>query len=283
VPSSSLFPRSPSQLTVIRHIVHHQQHPYQNPSKERQHSRLAHQMADEVKVPASPRVTLSGNLSIPPGAKGIVVFAHGSGSSRFSPRNRYVAGVMQEAGLATFLFDLLTPNEEEIDDVTRELRFNIPFLADRMVTVTKWLRANAATSELNVGYFGASTGGGAAIVAAARLKDDPLVKAVVSRGGRPDLARGSLRECQVPTLLLVGGRDGVVIGMNQDALEQLAAQGTLSSPSRAEAAKYPLLPSPNKGTQRRNLESFLEQPTCSRNRASWRRLPVMRVIGFASI
>lgn len=181
-------------------------------------------MTDEVKVKASPSVTLSGNLNIPPGAKGIVVFAHGSGSSRFSPRNRYVARVMQEAGLGTFLFDLLTPNEEEIDNVTRELRFNIPFLADRMVTVTKWLSGNDATSNLNVGYFGASTGGGAAIVAAARMKDDPRIKAVVSRGGRPDLARASLRECTVPTLLLVGGRDDVVIDMNQDALDQLAAK-----------------------------------------------------------
>jgi dienelactone hydrolase len=99
-----------------------------------------------------------------------------------------VARVMQEGGLGTFLFDLLTPKEEEIDDVTRELRFNIPFLADRMVTVTKWLRGTDATKDLNVGYFGASTGGGAAIVAAARLKGDPQVKAVVSRGGRPDLA-----------------------------------------------------------------------------------------------
>jgi dienelactone hydrolase len=182
-------------------------------------------MADEVKVETGPGVTLSGNLNIPSGAKGIVVFAHGSGSSRFSPRNRYVARVMQEGGLATFLFDLLTPPEEEIDDVTRELRFNIPFLADRMVTVTKWLRNNESTRNLNVGYFGASTGGGAAIVAAARLKDDPLVKAVVSRGGRPDLAGArSLRDCVVPTLLLVGGRDGPVIDMNKEALDLLSAK-----------------------------------------------------------
>ncbi len=105
-----------------------------------------------------------------------------------------MARVMQEGGLGTFLFDLLTPKEEEIDDVTRELRFNIPFLADRMVTVTKWLRGTDATKDLNVGYFGASTGGGAAIVAAARLKGDPQVKAVVSRGGRPDLAGSLMRE-----------------------------------------------------------------------------------------
>ncbi|ELR18618.1 phosphoribosyltransferase [Acanthamoeba castellanii str. Neff] len=176
-------------------------------------------MADEVKVEAAPGIFLSGNLNIPPGAKGIVVFAHGSGSGRF----RYVARVMQEGGLGTFLFDLLTPKEEEIDDVTRELRFNIPFLADRMVTVTKWLRGTDATKDLNVGYFGASTGGGAAIVAAARLKGDPQVQAVVSRGGRPDLAGKSLRDCIVPTLLLVGGWDGPVIDMNKDALDKLAA------------------------------------------------------------
>jgi len=181
-------------------------------------------MTDEVKVEAAPGVFLSGNLNVPPGAKGIVVFAHGSGSGRFSPRNRYVAKVMQEGGLGTFLFDLLTPKEEEIDDVTRELRFNIPFLADRMVTVTKWLRGIDATRDLNVGYFGASTGGGAAIVAAAQLKDDPQVKAVVSRGGRPDLAGRSLRDCVVPTLLLVGGWDGPVIDMNKDALNHLAAK-----------------------------------------------------------
>jgi dienelactone hydrolase len=181
-------------------------------------------MTDEVKVEAAPGVFLSGNLNVPPGAKGIVVFAHGSGSGRFSPRNRYVAKVMQEGGLGTFLFDLLTPREEEIDDVTRELRFNIPFLADRMVTVTKWLHGTDLTRDLHVGYFGASTGGGAAIVAAAQLKDDPQVKAVVSRGGRPDLAGRSLRDCVVPTLLLVGGWDGPVIDMNKDALRQLSAQ-----------------------------------------------------------
>jgi len=182
-------------------------------------------MTDEVKVEAAPGVFLSGNLNIPPGAKGIVVFAHGSGSGRFSPRNRYVARVMQEGGLGTFLFDLLTPKEEEIDDITRELRFNIPFLADRMVTVTKWLRTIDTTKDLNVGYFGASTGGGAAIVAAAQLKDDPQVKAVVSRGGRPDLAGGrALRDCVVPTLLLVGGWDGPVIDMNKDALSHLSAK-----------------------------------------------------------
>jgi len=189
-----------------------------------QQSRMS---SDEVEVETAPGVTLKGNLNVPPGAKGLVVFAHGSGSSRFSPRNRYVAKVLQEGGLSTFLFDLLTPREEEIDDITRELRFNIPFLADRMVRVTKWLEGNSATHGLNVGYFGASTGGGAAIVAAARLKDDHHVKAVVSRGGRPDLAGRSLRDCRVPTLLLVGGRDGPVIDMNKEALEQLRADGTL--------------------------------------------------------
>jgi putative phosphoribosyl transferase len=181
-------------------------------------------MSDEVRVEAAPGVFLSGNLNVPSGAQGIVVFAHGSGSGRFSPRNRYVAQVMQDGGLGTFLFDLLTPREEEIDDITRELRFNIPFLADRMVTVTNWLRKNEATKDLTIGYFGASTGGGAAIMAAAKLNHDPQVKAVVSRGGRPDLAGRSLRDCIVPTLLLVGGRDGPVIDMNKEAMEHLAAK-----------------------------------------------------------
>jgi len=183
-------------------------------------------MADkEVLVDAGGGVMLTGNLVVPHGAQGIVVFAHGSGSGRFSPRNRYVARTMQEGGLATFLFDLLTHREEQIDDITKELRFNIPFLAQRVVTVTKWLHDKDETKDLNVGYFGASTGGGAAIVAAAMLENDHKVKAVVSRGGRPDLAGDFyLKKCHVPTLLLVGGRDHEVIRMNESALAKLGAK-----------------------------------------------------------
>jgi len=180
---------------------------------------------EEVTVEVGKGVTLCGNLQVPEGARGIVVFVHGSGSGRFSPRNRYVARMMQEGGLATFLFDLLTHKEEQIDDITKELRFNIPFLAGRVVTVTKWLHENDRTKELNVGYFGASTGGGAAIVAAAKLQNDRHVTAVVSRGGRPDLAgTESLKNCLVPTLLLVGGYDDVVITLNSQAHTKLGAK-----------------------------------------------------------
>jgi len=183
----------------------------------------------EVVVQAG-NVFLPGTLRIPSGAKGIVIFVHGSGSSRFSPRNQYVARELEKGGLATLLFDLLTPSEEKLDDATGEWRFNIQFLADRVVFATEWLLAEAQKeivkdiNPLNFGYFGASTGGGAAIVAAAMLqkKFDPSpVKAVVSRGGRPDLARDALTIIKAPTLLLVGGNDHGVIELNEKAFAKM--------------------------------------------------------------
>ena len=163
--------------------------------------------------------TLEGNLTLPARAQGLVVFAHGSGSSRLSPRNRYVAGVLQEAGLGTLLFDLLTAREEAIDSITAELRFNIGFLAARLVAATDWVLKNRETSRLHLGYFGASTGAAAALVGAAERPQ--AIKAVVSRGGRPDLATDSLARVKAPTLLIVGGLDGQVIELNEQALAQL--------------------------------------------------------------
>jgi len=164
-------------------------------------------------------VTLEGSLALPEGATGVVLFAHGSGSSRHSPRNRYVAEVLQRSGLGTLLIDLLTREEEAIDVITAELRFDIGLLARRLIGATAWLKAEPATRELNVGYFGASTGGGAALVAAAERPNE--VKAVVSRGGRPDLAGPALARVQAPTLLIVGGDDAPVIEMNREAMAQM--------------------------------------------------------------
>jgi putative phosphoribosyl transferase len=163
--------------------------------------------------------TLEGSLVVPDEAIGIVLFAHGSGSSRFSPRNRYVARVLQEGGLATLLLDLLTPMEEAIDERTAQLRFDIGFLARRLVSATEWLVNEPATRHLRIGYFGASTGAAAALVAAAERPE--VVGAIVSRGGRPDLARAVLPRVKAPTLLIVGGSDPVVLDMNQEALDQL--------------------------------------------------------------
>lgn len=168
---------------------------------------------------------LQGDMTIPQGATGIVVFAHGSGSGRHSPRNRFVAGELQEAGLATLLFDLLTMEEERIDDRTREYRFDIALLAERLVQVTDWLTTADDTRGLHVGYFGASTGAGAALVAASERPD--AVRAVVSRGGRPDLAGPVLDRVKAPTLLIVGGLDAPVIRMNRDALAQLGVEKAL--------------------------------------------------------
>jgi putative phosphoribosyl transferase len=178
-----------------------------------------------VKVDAA-GVTLEGNLAVPDLARGIVVFAHGSGSSRHSPRNRYVASVLQEAGLATLLVDLLTLEEERIDVRTAHIRFDIDLLAARLVGCTAWLAQQPPTQELRVGYFGASTGGGAALVAAAERPDD--VGAVVSRGGRPDLAGEALPRVKAPTLLIVGGNDTPVIKMNREALALLQCEKQLS-------------------------------------------------------
>jgi putative phosphoribosyl transferase len=168
---------------------------------------------------------LEGNLGVPDGARGVVLFAHGSGSGRHSPRNRYVAQTLRGAGLATLLIDLLTPEEEEVDLRTRHLRFDIGLLAERLVGATDWLAQDPDTRDLPVGYFGASTGAGAALVAAAQRQD--IVGAVVSRGGRPDLAADDLSRVRAPTLLIVGGNDVPVIGMNREALAQLRAEKKL--------------------------------------------------------
>jgi putative phosphoribosyl transferase len=177
-----------------------------------------------VQVPAG-AVTLDGNLGVPVGARGIVLFAHGSGSSRHSRRNRYVAGVLRKAGLATLLMDLLTADEEAIDLQTQRLRFDISLLADRLVGAMDWLAQNPDTRDLTIGYFGASTGAAAALVAAAQRAD--AVGAIVSRGGRPDLAGAALARVRAPTLLIVGGNDIPVIGMNQEAMAQLHVETTL--------------------------------------------------------
>jgi dienelactone hydrolase len=172
----------------------------------------------EVQISVGP-LLLNGELKIPEKATGIVLFAHGSGSSRLSPRNQYVANVIRDAGVGTLLFDLLTRREEDIDNYTREFRFDINLLARRLVAATKWLAAQTETSQLRPGYFGASTGGGAALVAAAEMEGK--IGAVVSRGGRPDLAGLALLHVKAPTLLIVGGLDEPVIQMNEDAYAQL--------------------------------------------------------------
>lgn len=174
-----------------------------------------------VSIPAG-RMFLDGTLGVPERAKGVVLFAHGSGSSRFSPRNRYVARALRDAGLATLLLDLLSPTEEEVDEITRQHRFDIPKLAERLVVAIDWLAAEASTSALRVGLFGASTGGGAALVAAAERPR--RVGAVVSRGGRPDLAGAALSRVEAPTLLIVGGRDDVVITLNERARAAMHAE-----------------------------------------------------------
>ncbi len=162
-------------------------------------------------------VMLEGNLIIPRGATGIVLFAHGSGSSRFSSRNRYVAEVLRNRGLGTLLIDLLTHDEELVDTRTAHLRFDIEMLADRLVGTAEWL--GREQPDQKIGLFGASTGGGAALVAAARIPD--RIQAVVSRGGRPDLAGAALPRVKAPTLLIVGGDDVPVIGMNREAYDQM--------------------------------------------------------------
>ena len=164
-------------------------------------------------------ILLAGELSIVPQSKGIVLFAHGSGSSRHSPRNQFVAGVIQSSGTSTLLFDLLTPEEEEADERDGHLRFDIELLARRLVAATRWLDQQGSTRHQGIGYFGSSTGGAAALVAAAELGGE--IDAVVSRGGRPDLAGPALPRVTAPTLLIVGGRDNLVLELNRDALDQL--------------------------------------------------------------
>src|SRR5438067_13013260 len=175
----------------------------------------------EVQVPAA-RAVLSGNLTIPENAMALVLFAHGSGSSRHSPRNQFVARTLNRADLGTFLFDLLTPEEEAVDVHTREHRFNINLLAERLVHATKWARQQEETRDLRIGYFGSSTGRAAALVAVAELPQD--VGAVVSRGGRPDLAGDALPKVQASTLLILGGNDDIVIELNETARDQMRCE-----------------------------------------------------------
>jgi putative phosphoribosyl transferase len=168
---------------------------------------------------------LGGTLSIPDRSRGLVLFAHGSGSSRFSPRNRFVAEHLYQSGLATLLMDLLTESEEAIDARTAQLRFDIDLLARRVVAAIDWLGRTAESSDLSVGCFGASTGAAAAVVAAAARPG--AVLAVVSRGGRPDLAGTALESVRAPTLLIVGGADPQVLELNREALQRLSAQAEL--------------------------------------------------------
>jgi putative phosphoribosyl transferase len=177
-----------------------------------------------VRVPAG-EVMLDGNLTLPEVSHAIVLFAHGSDSSRHSPRNRYVARLLNEANLSTLLIDLLTLDEEVIDARTAQLRFDIGLLAERLVAATDWLTQFPDTRQLRIGYFGASTGAAAALAAAALRTD--VVGAVVSRGGRPDLAGAALMRVQAPTLLIVGENDGQVIQLNREALAQLRCEKQL--------------------------------------------------------
>jgi dienelactone hydrolase len=178
----------------------------------------------EMKIPVG-NVVVEGTLTLPPGAKGVVLFVHGSGSSRFSPRNQYVAKEFNKAIIGTLLFDLLTQEEEEEDVITAEYRFNIPLLAQRLIGATEWLRNDPLTKGVSFGYFGASTGAAAALIAAAKLSRD--IVAVVSRGGRPDLAGSYLPNVVAPTLLLVGGLDTEVIELNRRAMDQMIAEKNL--------------------------------------------------------
>jgi pimeloyl-ACP methyl ester carboxylesterase len=168
---------------------------------------------------------LVGDLTVPPAPQGLVLFAHGSGSGRQSPRNRFVASVLHHARLATFLFDLLTEAEEVADRRTAHLRFDIPLLAGRLAAASDWLQSERRTARLGQGYFGASTGAAAALVAAARRPE--RVAAIVSRGGRPDLAADALTRVRAPTLLIVGGNDPIVVELNRQALRRLVGEKQL--------------------------------------------------------
>src|SRR6266516_1540503 len=173
---------------------------------------------NEVRILAG-SVAFEGNLSLPDHVIALVLFAHGSGSSRHSPRNQFVARALNNTGLATLLFDLLTPEEELVDARTAEHRFNIRLLAERLVHATNWAKQQPETRNLRIGYFGSSTGGAAALVAAVDVPQD--VGAVVSRGGRPDLAGDALPKVQAPTLLIVGGNDDIVIELNEQACDRM--------------------------------------------------------------
>lgn len=179
--------------------------------------------ASDIEIPVQ-HAGLAGDLEIPPAARAIVVFAHGSGSGRHSPRNRFVAQYLREDGLGTLLMDLLTPEEERVDRRTAALRFDIELLASRLHDASDWLRRQPRLAKMKIGYFGASTGAAAALIAAAARPD---IAAVVSRGGRPDLAGEALRGVQAPTLLIVGGDDFPVIEMNRNALAKLRCEKRL--------------------------------------------------------
>ena len=185
---------------------------------------------DYVEIPIN-EISLEGNLVIPENVKGIVVFVHGSGSSRFSPRNRFVAEKLQANGLATLLMDLLTQEEEKIDIRTREFRFDIRLLSERLIEATRWLLRNENTKELNIGYFGSSTGAGASLIAAAKHPEN--VEAIVSRGGRTDLAEKYLSGVYAPTILIVGGYDAIVLAINRETMKQLDSEKKLEIVSGA--------------------------------------------------
>src|SRR6185312_4641808 len=180
---------------------------------------------NEISIPVG-EIELAGDLSLPQDAASLVLFAHGSGSSRHSPRNQFVASALRQQGrIGTLLFDLLTAEEERAETQTRHLRFNIPLLADRLIAVTRWVLDHVTTRDMNVGYFGSSTGAAAALVAAAELPG--AVGAVVSRGGRPDLAGDALSHVKASTLLIVGSNDKPVISLNEEAYYLLHCERAL--------------------------------------------------------
>lgn len=183
----------------------------------------------EIIIELADNLILKGSLTLPKTASKLIVFAHGSGSGRFSSRNQFVANFLVEQQLGILLFDLLTTEEERIDNITREIRFNIPLLAERLVQVTEWLKATKETHSLKIGYFGASTGAAAALIAASKEE----IYAVVSRGGRPDLAASSLRKVKAPTMLIVGGDDLEVLKLNQEAYALLPGEKKLEIVSGA--------------------------------------------------
>lgn len=179
----------------------------------------------DVRISISARAFISGTLELPPQPQGLVLFAHGSGSSRMSPRNRFVAGVLQDAALGTLLLDLLTLDEEVVDRENASFRFDIELLAERLAAATRWVQSQPSLGSIPLGYFGASTGAAAALVAAATMST--AIAAIVSRGGRPDLAGAALAEVQAPTLLIVGGADPDVITLNRRAARQLQVEHEL--------------------------------------------------------
>lgn len=179
---------------------------------------------EDIDIPVG-EIMLKGNLIIPQEVKGIVLFAHGAGSSRFSPRNQHVAAMLNQAGLGTLLMDLLTEREEAIDMQTGHLRFDVEMLSERLVIAAEWVKGHSTTQALALGYFGSSTGAAAALIAAAKRPEN--VAAVVSRGGRPDLAEPYLSQVMAPVLLIVGGRDVPVIQMNQQAMQHLRIENKL--------------------------------------------------------